>query len=133
DREPQAPERDVIRYIRRPDGTEEDGIDIADRREAILRHHEPMLMIVVRAPVERPYIKLEAAIARCERIENLEAGRDDLLADAVARNGRDSIRLHASPPKLSQRHRRDHILPWRRADRTTKHHPLRHEEHAAVD
>ena len=49
---------------------------------------------MVRSPVEPVEGPFEPALALGERLENLEAGGNDLLADAVAGNDRNSIAPH---------------------------------------
>ena len=53
DREPQAPEADMVRHVGRADGAEIDRIVVFDLLAAVVRHHAAGRAIKVRAPVER--------------------------------------------------------------------------------
>ena len=52
DRQAQTPQRDVVRDVRRADGAEQDGVEAAELLGAVRRHHDAVLLVVVRAPVE---------------------------------------------------------------------------------
>src|SRR3546814_12541047 len=67
DRQPQLPEGDVIGNLGIADGAEVDGIEAAQRGDAVLGHHAPAATIAVGAPVEVLRLEGEAAI---------EAGND---------------------------------------------------------
>src|SRR5262249_62382691 len=47
DRKPQPPQRDIVRDVRRADGTEIDGVEVFQHFMAAGRHHEPVLSIIV--------------------------------------------------------------------------------------
>ena len=87
-----APQRDVIRDLRRPaDRAEEDRVVLADLLLPVLRHHALVLgVVVVGGEVEPVLPHLEAELLR-DRLERAHAFRHDLLADAVARNDGDTI------------------------------------------
>ena len=87
-----APQRDVIRDLRRPaDRAEEDRVVLADLLLPVLRHHAFVLgVVVVGGEVEPVLPHLEAELLR-HRLERAHALRHDLLADAVARNDGDTI------------------------------------------
>ena len=53
-----------------------------------------MLLVVVGAPVEALEVELEAPVALGQRLENLDAGGDDFLADAITRDGCDPVAVH---------------------------------------
>ena len=94
DLQAQAPERDVVRDVRIAGGAEQDRVLVADRGQAVLRHHRAVPAEVVAAPVEVLEREAEAAARPGERLQHLLAGRNDFLADAVAGNGRDRVGLH---------------------------------------
>ena len=52
DREPQAPQRDVIGHVGRADRAEQDGVVILDQVAAVRRHERAGLLVALRAPVE---------------------------------------------------------------------------------
>ena len=83
DREPQAPEADVIGHLGRADGAEIDRVVVLDLIEAVGRHHQAGRAIKVRSPVEAVEGEFDPALARGDRGERLEAGGNDLLADPV--------------------------------------------------
>ena len=60
--------------------------------ERIGRHHSPVGDVMFRAPVE--VLPLEPNGAFGDGVEHANRGRDDLAADAVARNDRDAIGAH---------------------------------------
>src|SRR3546814_19015524 len=84
DRQPQLPEGDVIGNLGIADGAEVDGIEAAQRGDAVLGHHAPAAPIAVGAPVEVLRLAGEAAIEAGHDIQHLEARGDDLGADTVA-------------------------------------------------
>ncbi|MNR33320.1 hypothetical protein D3C85_1509850 [compost metagenome] len=67
---------------------------MANGVQAVVRHHHAVFAEVVAAPVEILELELEAAAGRSQGFEHLLAGRHDFLADAVAGNGCDLVRLH---------------------------------------
>ena len=81
-----APQRDVVRHLRRPaDGAEEDRVVRADLVLPVLRHHAAVLGVVVAGgEIELVLAQLEAELLG-RGLEHAHALRHDLLADAVAR------------------------------------------------
>src|SRR3546814_5773366 len=73
--------------LRRPaDGAEIDGVVAADLRLPVVRHHLPVRRVVVaRRELEHVETKVEVEAPR-RRLEDAQALRHDLLADAVARS-----------------------------------------------
>ena len=59
DREAQAPERDVVRHVRRADRAEEDRVVVLDLLAPVRGHHHAVLLVVVRAPVEVVELEFE--------------------------------------------------------------------------
>ena len=88
----------MIGHVGRADGAEIDRIVVLDLLAAVVRHHAAGLAIKVRAPVERVEGEFECALALGERLQDLEAGRNDLVADPIAGNDRDSIAPHELIP-----------------------------------
>src|SRR3984957_13373949 len=97
-REPQAPEADMIGPLWRADGAEIDRVMVLDLLAAIRRHHEAGLAISVGAPIELIEVPFHPALALGARLQDFEASRNDLLADAVAGNDRDPIASHGDNP-----------------------------------
>ena len=65
DLQPQAPQRDVVRDVRVAGRAEQDRVLVAQRVEAVGRHHHAVLPVVVAAPVE--FGELEAQARRRPR------------------------------------------------------------------
>ena len=61
-----------------------------------------VLAVVVGAPVEVVDLEREVAVARRQRVEHLEAGGDDLGADAVGRDGGDRVFAHGGFPDVGE-------------------------------
>ena len=94
DREPQAPQRDVVGHVRRAGGAEQDGVVFLDLVAAVLRHHDAVLLVVFGPPVEMIDLELEIAVALGQRVQHLDACGNDFGADPVARDGCYGVRLH---------------------------------------
>ena len=75
------------------DGAQVDRVEAAEARERVVRHHAAALEVVLRAPGQLLERAGEAEAAG-RRGHDAHAFRDDLVADAVAGDGRDAIRLH---------------------------------------
>ena len=84
----------MIGHLRRADRAEIDRVMILDVLAAVRRHHQAGLAIIIGAPIELVEAPFHPALALGDRFQDLEAGRNDLLADAVARNDRDPIAPH---------------------------------------
>ena len=98
DGEAKLPEADVIGYARIAGRAEVDGIEGLELIGGALRHHAAVGDVVIAAPGEARERQLEAAGALREGGQHLLAGGNDLLADAVAGNGRDAVRAHDAHP-----------------------------------
>jgi hypothetical protein len=94
DSQPQAPERHVVRHIRRSDRAEENGIVLLERLNAAFRHQCTGSLVARRAPVEMRDFERELAVARRAGLQDFDGRANDLAADAVAGDGRDLIRSH---------------------------------------
>jgi len=86
DRDEQAPERDVVRHPRPADGAEEDRIVPADALFPVLRHHAAVLEVVVAGREVEPVELQREAVPLGDLLEDADALRHHLLADAVARD-----------------------------------------------
>jgi hypothetical protein len=75
------------------DGAQVDRVEAAEAREGVVRHHAAALEVVLRAPGELLERAPEAEAAGGRR-HHAHSFRDDLVANAVAGDGRDAIRLH---------------------------------------
>ena len=84
----------MIGNVRRADRAEIDGVVILDLLAAVRRHHEPGLAVGIGAPVELIEAPFRPALALSERLQDLEASRNDLFANPVARNDRNPIAPH---------------------------------------
>jgi hypothetical protein len=94
DREPQAPQRDVIGHVGRAGRAEQDGVVALDQVAAVLRHERAGLLVALGAPVERVEGECKAAVALRAGGQRLDPGGDHLGADAVAWYGCDAIGAH---------------------------------------
>ena len=94
DREPQAPQRDVVGHVGRAGRAEQDGVVIPDLVAAVLRHHDAVLLVVFGPPVEMVDLEFEIAVALRQGVQHLDACGNDFGADAVARDGCYGVRLH---------------------------------------
>src|SRR5215472_4983124 len=109
DGQAQAPEGDIIGDVRRTDGAEQDGVELAELLGAVGRHHHAMLAVIVRTPVEVVEAQSEAAIALGADLQDLHAGLNHLGPDAITAHGSDLIRTHvfllvgADPPGCNSR------------------------------
>src|SRR5438552_17910587 len=59
--------------------------------EAVIRHHAARVQIIFATPSKLAEVK--CALARC-RLQDVDCGGDNLAADAVAGNQRDTIAFH---------------------------------------
>ena len=100
DGEPQSPQRDVVGNVGHAGRAEQDGVVAFDQVAAVFGHERAGLLVALRAPVEVIEGNREAAVALGAGLQHLDAGRDHLLADAVARNGRNPKRAHVRFPIL---------------------------------
>jgi hypothetical protein len=84
---------DVVRDLRIADGAK---VDRVERHQLIGRvgvHHPAVAHVEVAAPRERRELQREAS-ARGRRLQDIDACRDDFLADAVAGEHCNAMRLH---------------------------------------
>ncbi len=89
-----SPQRDVVRDDRRPaHRAVEDRVVRRQRLEPVLRHHPPVLRVVVAVPVELAPFDRDRELAR-RGLERAQSFGDDFLADAVARHDGDAMRGH---------------------------------------
>ena len=84
----------MVGDVRRADGAEQDGVELAELVGAVLRHHDAMLLVVVRPPVEVLEVERELAIALGADLQGLDAGLDHLGPDAVAAHGGNLVSTH---------------------------------------
>ena len=97
DLDQQAPERDMVRHQgREADRAQEDRVVVPDLVEPVLRHHAPVLDIVLAAPGQLVPLEREAELA-ARRLEHADALGHDLLADAVAGDHGDFMLGHEHP------------------------------------
>ena len=95
DRDQQSPQRDVIGNGRESDGAKVDGVVMADFREAVIRHHLAVRGVVIAAPGF--FVKLECDVEfPAGGFEDAHALGKHFLADAVAGNDCDFVRVHAT-------------------------------------
>jgi hypothetical protein len=90
DGDEKTPERDVVRNLRRTDGTEEDLIEVAQLIEAVRRHHAPVLRVVRARPVELGPLDPETE-ERSGPVQDRCCRGDDFPADAIAGNSGDAV------------------------------------------
>ena len=98
DLQAQAPQRDVVGDVRVAGRAEQDRVLVAQRVQAVVRHHHAVRAEVVAAPVEVLELEAEPLAGGGQRLQHLLAGGNDFLADAVAGDGGDPVRLHGLSP-----------------------------------
>src|SRR5215471_20530725 len=86
----------MIGDVRRTDGTEQDGVELAELVGAVGRHHHAMCPVIVRTPVEVLEVQDEPAIALSADLQDLDAGLDHLRPDAVTAHGGNFVRTHVA-------------------------------------
>lgn len=97
DRQPQTPQRNMVRHVRRTYSPEENRIERLEFLEAPLGYVMPVLPVIRAAPREVFDLDPVTAIMRGEPLEHLHTGSDDFDADAVSRDRRDFVRAHVDP------------------------------------
>ena len=103
DRQPQAPERHMVRHIRRTHRTEKNRVEFFQSREAVIRHHDAMLFVIVRSPVEIGELQRQAFHAFLQASQHRHAGGDHFRPDTVGRNCGDIILAHMTSLVISLR------------------------------
>jgi hypothetical protein len=76
------------------DGTEQDGVKFAQLIGAVGRHHDAVLLVVVRAPIEVLKFQLELTIALGADFESRHTGRDDLRPYSISAHGGNPVSTH---------------------------------------
>lgn len=84
----------MIGYIGCANRAEIDGIVILDMIAAVSWHHHAMFFVIFRTPVKMIEAHGETAIAFRKHIKNFGSGRNDLFADPVTGDGRNTIVFH---------------------------------------
>jgi hypothetical protein len=84
----------VVGDVRVAGRAEQDRVLVAQRVQAVGRHHHAVRAVVVAAPVEVLELEAQGAARLGERFEHLPAGGHDFLADAVTGDGGDCVGLH---------------------------------------
>ena len=98
DRQPQTPKADMVRHVGRAHRAEIDRVVPLDLIAPVDRHHQSYGAIIIRSPVEAIEFEFKAALGRRQGREDFDPGGNDLVADAVAGDDRDSITPHGSFP-----------------------------------
>jgi hypothetical protein len=93
DRQQQPPQRHVVRHAGIADRAQVDGVEPAQRRQAILRHHDAAGQVVVAAPWKLRGLDAESE-AGGRSAQDLQALGDDLTSDAIAGDYGQAICLH---------------------------------------
>ena len=93
----------MVGDVRVARGTEEDRVVAAQRRQAVGRHHLAVRAVPVAAPAEGLELEAQSAVGGGERLEQLGAGGDHFLADAVTGDQGDAIGLHAGSREVGAR------------------------------
>ena len=97
DGDQEAPERDVVGDTGPADGTEKDGVVLAELVEAVLGHHGAELGVTLTGPVVVGCFQTEAE-AGGGGFEHAQALGDGLFADAVTGHGSNLVgALHSAP------------------------------------
>src|SRR5687768_4947965 len=84
----------MVRHVGRPDRAEEDGVEFFELLKAAGRNVGAGADVALRAPVEVLHFEGKA-VDRRNLPENLDAIRNDFVADPVAGDRRDAVRLQA--------------------------------------
>src|SRR3546814_452071 len=90
DRQPQAPQADMVGHPRVAGGAEQDRVEAADALQAVGWHHPAVPKVMVRAPVEPLDLETER-LALLQYGQHRQARLYDLGADAVAGYRRHSV------------------------------------------
>jgi hypothetical protein len=93
-RQDQLARRDRVRHARVADRAEIDRVELQELVAPVGVEHLPLFEVVVAAPGDVGEIQLEAVVLG-GHLEHLDASGDDFLADAVAGDDCDAMRLHA--------------------------------------
>src|SRR5262249_31196960 len=99
DRDQQTPKRDVVRHSGKAHRAEENRIVVPDSLESVLRHHPPVLGVVLAAPGKFVPAKVDAVLS-AGGFQHPHAFGDHFLADSVAREKRDLVLAHRCIPHL---------------------------------
>ncbi len=94
DRQKHAPETYVVRHGGKADRAKVDRVEFLERLERVGRHHPAMLEVVGTAPVERRRFQPEIAAQLGQQRQRLQAFRDNVLPDAIARKHRHPMIAH---------------------------------------
>src|SRR5215467_7062753 len=84
----------MIGDVRRTDGAEQDGVELAELLGAVGRHHHAIFAVIVRTPVEVLEVQGEPAIALGADLQDLDAGLDHLGPDAITAHGSNLVLTH---------------------------------------
>ena len=94
DRQTQTPQRDVVRDIGSADRTKQNGVELAQLIGAVWRHHDAMLPIVVRSPIEILKVQFELTVALGTGFKSLHTGRDNLGSNSISAHGGNPVSTH---------------------------------------
>jgi hypothetical protein len=93
-RDEQSPQGDMIRHARIAHRAEEDQFEIAQRGQAVVRHHLAVGCVILTAPRELGEVEREAAIQLRRRLQDAHACGNYLFANAIAGDHRTRDSFH---------------------------------------
>src|ERR1700745_2037097 len=94
DRQTQTPQGDVVRDVWCTDRTKQDGIEFSELIGTICWHHDAVLLVVIRAPIEILKVQLELTIALSAGLKSLHTSRDNLRPDSISAHSGNPVSTH---------------------------------------
>ena len=92
-RNQEAPERNVVRHAGEAHRAQQDGVERAQHLDPVLRHHPAGLAVGFAVPAEMLPVETDIEAPACG-LQHPHGLGHDLVADAIARNHRNSIVRH---------------------------------------
>src|SRR5688500_2261112 len=93
DRQAQTPERDMVGHVGRAHCAEEDGVEAFELLQAACGNVSAGLLVALRRPIEILELQAKAVL---QFPQDLDPRGNDLVADPVAGDRRDAVRLQAA-------------------------------------
>ena len=84
----------MVRDIGSADRTKQNGVELAQLIGAICRHHDAMLPVVVRSPIEILKVQFELTVALGTGFKSLHTGRDNLRPNSISAHGGNPVSSH---------------------------------------
>jgi len=96
DGQQEPPQSDVVGHCWRSHGAEVDGIEAAQDGKPVLRHHPPVLEVVLTAPGHLLAVECERPVELCRPLEHPKPGRQDFLSHSISGYERDTKAIQAN-------------------------------------